>query len=68
MYEAILKTASNDADFTFNVVTQPYPTLAVFEARSNAGNAFDFVFMVAIGIALIPTVMVSFILKEREES
>lgn len=44
------------------------PPLYVFKERSAAGNAFDFTFMVAIGLALIPTVMVSFILKEREEN
>jgi ATP-binding cassette subfamily A (ABC1) protein 3 len=40
----------------------------VFKEREKAGNAFDFAFMVAIGLSLIPTVIVSFILKEREEN
>jgi ATP-binding cassette subfamily A (ABC1) protein 3 len=68
MYESILKTATDNTDFVFNVETVPLATMYVFKERSGAGNAFDFTFMVAIGLALIPTVMISFILKEREES
>lgn len=37
----------------------------VLEERQAQGNAFEFSFMVGIGIALIPCAMVSFILKER---
>jgi len=67
MYESILKTATNNKEFVFTVETVPLATLDTFKERSGAGNAFDFVFMVSIGLALIPTVMISFILKEREE-
>lgn len=42
--------------------------LYIFKEREKAGNAFDFAFMVGIGLSLIPTVIVSFILKEREEN
>jgi ATP-binding cassette subfamily A (ABC1) protein 3 len=68
IYESILKTATNDSNFQFNVTTQPYPLLWVFLERQKAGNAFDFAFMVGIGLSLIPTVIVSFILREREEN
>lgn len=39
----------------------------MLDQRAKTGNAFDFVFMVGIGMALIPCVMVSYILKERTE-
>ena len=68
IYESILKTATGDSDFTFQVTTQPFPVFYVFKEREKAGNAFDFAFMVGIGLSLIPTVIVSFILKEREEN
>lgn len=63
-----MKTATGDSDFTFSVTTQPFPVLYIFKEREKAGNAFDFAFMVGIGLSLIPTVIVSFILKEREEN
>jgi len=68
IYESILKTATNDSDFTFSVTTQPFPVFYVFKQREQAGNAIDFAFMVGIGLSLIPTVIVSFILKEREDN
>jgi ATP-binding cassette, subfamily A (ABC1), member 3 len=68
IYESILKTATNDSNFNFAVTTQPFPVFWIFKEREQAGNAFDFAFMVAIGLSLIPTVIVSFILKEREEN
>jgi ATP-binding cassette subfamily A (ABC1) protein 3 len=68
IYESILKTATNDSDFTFAVTTQPFPVFYVFKQREQAGNAIDFAFMVGIGLSLIPTVIVSFILKEREDN
>ena len=36
--------------------------------REKGGNALEFSFMVGIGISLIPCAMISFILKEREDS
>lgn len=66
MYQSVLKTATGNPNFNFTCVNSPFPVLAVFKERSKQGNAFDFNFMVAVGIALIPTVMMSFILKERE--
>ena len=49
------------------MTTEPFPVFYVFKEREQAANSFDFAFMVSIGLALIPCVMVSYILKEREE-
>ena len=57
----------DDPDFNFGVTTEPFPVFYVFKQREEAANSFDFAFMVSIGLALIPCVMVSYILKEREE-
>jgi len=65
MYESVLKIATGNPNFSFTTVSSPFPTLAVFKERSKQGNAADYNFMVAVGISLIPTIMVSFILKER---
>ncbi len=67
MYESIIKTATNNPAFSFQMTTVPFPTLYVLDQRAKTGNAFDFVFMLGIGMALIPCVMVSFIMKERAE-
>jgi len=42
--------------------------LVVLSERGTSGNAFDYSFMISIGVSLIPCVMISFILKEREDS
>jgi len=68
IYESVLKVATGNPNFEFSVTTQPYPVLYVFKERALATNAFNFAFMVGIGLSLIPTVIVSFILKEREEN
>jgi|688.fasta_scaffold921224_1 hypothetical protein len=66
MYESILKTATGNSDFSFSVISTPYPTLSLFKERSTQASSVDFTFMVAVALALIPTVMMSFILKERQ--
>jgi ATP-binding cassette subfamily A (ABC1) protein 3 len=49
------------------VTSAPFPVFEVFLARQEAANFLDFSFMVGLAFALIPTVVISFILKEREE-
>ena len=66
MYQALLKIATGNDDFTFEVTTTPFPIYHAFIERKQTAQAFDFVFMVAIALALIPCVMVQFILNERE--
>ena len=66
MYQAILRVATDDPEFTFNVINQPFPIYQKFIDIQQAASAYDFVFMTAIALALIPCVMVQFILNERE--
>lgn len=66
MYQAILRVATGDSDLEFNVINQPFPIYQKFIDVEEAAGAYDFVFMTAIALALIPCVMVQFILNERE--
>jgi hypothetical protein len=66
IYQAILRVASKDDNFNFDVTSTPYPIYQKFKDIEEAAGAFDFVFMTAIALALIPCVMVQFILNERE--
>lgn len=68
MYESILKTATGDSEFKFKVSSTPFPAFYVFKERAESSNAIGLAFMVSIAISLIPTLIVSFILKEREEN
>ena len=65
-YTALLRVASGDPELEFNIVQTPYPIYNVFIEREEAAKAYDFTFMAAISLALIPCVMVQFILNERE--
>ena len=67
MYQSILANANNDPDFKFEMTTEAFPVFYIFKEREEAAHSYDFAFMVAIALALIPCVMVSYILKEREE-
>ena len=66
MYQAILRVATGDENFNFDVTTTPYPIYQAFKDIEEAASAYDFVFMTAIALALSPCVMVQFILQERE--
>ena len=58
MYEAILRVESGDPDFTYSITTKPYPIYQAFLDIEEAASAYDFVFMTAIALALIPCAMV----------
>ena len=66
MLQAILRTATDDPDLNFDVTSVPFPIYQKFKDIEEAASAYDFVFMTAIALALIPCVMVQFILNERE--
>lgn len=66
MYQAILRVATGDPNFTFSVTSTPFPIYQQFKDIEEAASSYDFVFMSAIAMALIPCVMVQFILNERE--
>ena len=67
MYQAILRVATQDPNFVYDVTSVPYPVYQKFKDIEEAASAYDFVFMVAIALALIPCTMVQFILNEREQ-
>ena len=68
MYEAVLKTATGNKDFEFQVTTEALPLFYVFLQRQDATNSIDFAFMIGLALTLIPVSMIGFILKEREEN
>lgn len=68
MYQAILKTATGDPNFNFAMTTVPFPPLEILKSRQAEGNSLEFIFMVGIGISLIPCAMISFILKEKQDN
>ena len=65
MYTSILRTALDDPEFVFDVTTTPFPVFYAFIEREKTSRNFDYVFMLSIALALIPCVVVSFILNER---
>ena len=67
MYTAILRTATNDPNLIFDITSKPFPIYQKFKDYEAAGKYYDYVFMVAIALALIPCVMIQFILNEREQ-
>lgn len=67
MNQAILRVATGDPDLQYNVVNYPFPIYQKYLDIEQAAGAFDYVFMNAIALALIPCVMVQFILNEREK-
>lgn len=66
MYQAILRVAFDDPSMNFDVTSTPYPIYQKFKDLEEAASAYDYVFMTAIALALIPCVMIQFILQERE--
>ena len=67
MYTAILRAATGEADLEFNVVNAPFPIYQMFKDQEEASRATNFTFMVAVALALIPCVMIQFVLNEREK-
>jgi len=58
MYQAILRVATNDPELEYNIINQPFPIYQKYIDIEQAAGAYDFVFMTAIALALIPCVMV----------
>jgi len=48
-------------------VTAPFPVFYVFRSKVAATQALDFAVFISIALALIPCVIISFIIKEREQ-
>lgn len=58
MYQAILRVATDDSKLNYDITTYPFPIYQAFKDIEEAASAYDFVFMTAIALALIPCVMV----------
>ncbi len=68
LYEAILKKALGRPNFKFRLTTTPYPITEKLRQRSAQAGGIFTSFVVSIGFALIPSMVVSFILNEREKN
>jgi len=67
IYTALLRAATGKSELQFNVILTAFPIYQIKLDYEQAAGAFDFIFMTAIALALIPCVMVQFILNEREK-
>lgn len=65
IYEAILKNVNSD--IKFKTKTVPFPVFYFFESRAAVGQSLDYAVIVSIALALIPCVIVAYIIKEREQ-
>ena len=66
MYQAILRVALDDPDMNFDVTSTPFPIYYQFRLIEMATRSYDYALMIVIALALIPCVMIQFILQERE--
>lgn len=63
IYQSAVKTITGKS---LTVNTETIPLLYLYTDRISEGTDIDYSFIVSIALALIPCVIVSFILKERE--
>lgn len=68
LYEAILKQALGIPNFSFQTVTTSFPVTEKLKQRASSANGIFIAFVVSIGFALVPAVVISFILNEREKN
>jgi ATP-binding cassette subfamily A (ABC1) protein 3 len=68
IYQAILKYATNNDGFIYEMINDPMPVTQKFKDREQAGNGIFMGFVMSIAFALIPTSIISFIVHERENS
>lgn len=68
MIQLILLEALEILDLKLCVTTALFHIFSAFKQHEEALQSFDFVFTVSIEFALIPCVIVSYILQEREDN
>lgn len=68
MYEALLKAATGNNNLKFKVINAPFPASKQFKDRAAQVDGMFIVFVVAIGFALIPSSIISYILYERDKN
>ena len=65
MYDAILKTATDDPEFEFNVRSTPYPLTNEIKKRVKTGDAGTVIFFSAISYSIVITITISYLVVER---
>lgn len=65
-YEAILKSATGNANFKYNLVQAPFPVSQKQNQENKGGNSIFVAFLLSIAFAMIPVSMISYSIKERE--
>ena len=58
MLQTMLRAMLDDPELIFDITLVPYPVYEVQKNQEEAARAYDFAFMTAIALALIPCVMV----------
>jgi ATP-binding cassette subfamily A (ABC1) protein 3 len=65
MYESILKSATNNSDFSYKLRSTPYPLAELIKVRFIVADASSVVFMTSIAFSMIITAVVSYLVVER---
>lgn len=68
LYQAILRTALKKPNFKFDLTTTPYPVTQKLKNRAASASGIFIGFIVSIAFALIPAVVITNILNEREKN
>ena len=66
IYQSILNTAIEDREVTFTCQSSPFPVFYQDKKLLEAYSAVSFSVILGIALSLIPSVLVSTIIKERE--
>lgn len=68
MYEAILRQATGRPHFQFKVVTNPFPILQKYKDEEKETNVISLLFVVSVGMSLVPGLIVGQVMNEREKN
>ncbi len=66
MYDAILKTATDDPEFEFVTRSTAYPLTNEVKKRVKTGDAGTVIFFSAIAYSIVITITISYLVVERE--
>lgn len=68
MYTSVLRQATGNPEFTFNLSTVSFPPLDVLLERQKVSNSAIFCFGCCIAVSLISCVVIGFIVREGMDS
>lgn len=68
MYEALLKSSTGNPNFNFKAIIAPYPLYNTIKSKQASVSGMSMTFIVGIGFSLIPAMIVSSILNERQKN